>query len=96
MSDFIHDDFLLTTEPARRLYHAHAAGLPFIGMTTDSRSLLSMVRHEYFRRVLCDWLGHQVAAGMLPHDDQLLGRLVRDLCYDNARRWLFRKQTTLH
>ena len=60
----------------------------FIGMTTDSRSLLSMVRHEYFRRVLCDWLGDQVQAGTLPADDQLLGPLVRAVCYDNARRWL--------
>lgn len=60
----------------------------FIGMTTDSRSLLSMVRHEYFRRVLCDWLGDQVQAGTLPDDDQLLGPLVRAVCFDNARRWL--------
>ena len=61
----------------------------FIGMTTDSRSLLSMVRHEYFRRVLCDWLGDQVQAGALPDDDQLLGPLVRAVAYENARRWLF-------
>ncbi|MCH5373077.1 MAG: glucuronate isomerase [Planctomycetes bacterium] len=61
----------------------------FIGMTTDSRSLLSMVRHEYFRRVLCDWLGDQVQAGMLPDTDELLGPLVHAVCYDNARRWLF-------
>jgi glucuronate isomerase len=65
----------------------------FIGMTTDSRSLLSMIRHEYFRRVLCDWLGDHVAAGMLPDDDQLLGPLVRGVCYDNARRWLFPQGT---
>lgn len=61
----------------------------FIGMTTDSRSLLSMVRHEYFRRVFCDWLGGQVQAGTLPDDDRLLGPLVRAVAYDNARRWLF-------
>jgi len=61
----------------------------FIGMTTDSRSLLSMVRHEYFRRVLCDWLGDQVQAGALPADDQLLGPLVRAVSYENARRCLF-------
>lgn len=57
----------------------------FIGMTTDSRSLLSMSRHEYFRRVLCDWLGDQVHAGVLPDDDRLLGPLVRAVSYDNAR-----------
>lgn len=60
----------------------------FVGMTTDSRSLLSMTRHEYFRRVLCDWLGDQVQAGVIPSDDRLLDSLVRDLCYENARRWL--------
>ncbi len=60
----------------------------FIGMTTDSRSLLSMVRHDYFRRVLCDWLGDQVQAGTLPDDDRLLGPLVRAVCFENARRWL--------
>lgn len=56
----------------------------FIGMTTDSRSLLSMVRHEYFRRVLCDWLSEQVAAGAMPDDLAVLGPLVRAVCYENA------------
>lgn len=65
----------------------------FIGMTTDSRSLLSMVRHEYFRRVLCDWLGDQAAAGAYPEDDALLGPLVRAVCYENARRWILPDQT---
>ncbi|MCX7007263.1 MAG: glucuronate isomerase [Kiritimatiellaeota bacterium] len=61
----------------------------FIGMTTDSRSLLSMVRHEYFRRVLCDWLGDKVAAGELPAD---LGALVRAVCYENAKQWILGEQ----
>ncbi len=65
----------------------------FIGMTTDSRSLLSMTRHEYFRRVFCDWLGDQVQARSLPDDDQLLGPLVRAVAYENARRWLFPAET---
>ena len=60
-------------------------------MTTDSRSLLSMVRHEYFRRVFCDWLGDQVAAGSFPEDDDLLKNLVQDVCYLNARRWILPK-----
>lgn len=58
----------------------------FIGMTTDSRSWLSMVRHEYFRRVLCDWLGDKIEAGEWPSD---VGWLVRAICYDNARQWIF-------
>jgi len=57
----------------------------FIGMTTDSRCFLSMVRHEYFRRVLCDWLGEKVEDGELPSD---LGRLVRAVAYENARQWI--------
>jgi hypothetical protein len=64
------------------------ADLYLIGMTTDSRSLLSMSRHEYFRRVLCDWLGDQVEAGVLPHDDGLLGGLIRAICHANARAWV--------
>jgi glucuronate isomerase len=60
----------------------------FIGMTTDSRSLLSMVRHEYFRRILCAWIGEQVAAGTLPDAPADLALLVRNLTHANARRAL--------
>lgn len=60
----------------------------FIGMTTDSRSLLSMVRHEYFRRIFCDWLGAQVEAGALPDDPAALAALVLAVCHGNAQRAL--------
>jgi glucuronate isomerase len=60
----------------------------FIGMTTDSRCPLSMVRQEYFRRVFCDWLGGQVEAGTLPSDLDELGSLVRNISCENARRFL--------
>jgi glucuronate isomerase len=60
----------------------------FIGMVTDSRSFLSYPRHEYFRRVLCDILGQDVMRGELPNDDALLGRLIQDISYGNARRYL--------
>lgn len=56
----------------------------FIGMTTDSRSLLSMLRHDYFRRVLCGWLGKKVADGDFSDDFNLLARVVRKLSYENA------------
>jgi glucuronate isomerase len=59
----------------------------FVGMLTDSRSFLSFPRHEYFRRVLCDLLGSQVAAGELPEDYALLGTVVRDICWNNAVRY---------
>lgn len=66
--------------------HSLLANLP--GMTTDSRSLRSLVRHEYFRRVLCNWIGDQVGAGAFPTDSAQLGALVRALCYENARQML--------
>jgi glucuronate isomerase len=60
----------------------------FIGMVTDSRSFMSYPRHEYFRRVLCDIVGQDVARGELPDNDLLLGRLIQDICYRNARQFL--------
>ena len=56
-------------------------------MMTDSRSLLSMTRHELFRRILCDTLGRDVEAGLVPADDDLLGELVRDVCGRNSVAW---------
>jgi glucuronate isomerase len=56
----------------------------FVGMLTDSRSFLSYPRHEYFRRVLCNLLGNDVENGELPDDLDLLGGMVRDICYRNA------------
>jgi glucuronate isomerase len=56
----------------------------FVGMITDSRSFLSYSRHEYFRRVLCNLIGRDVANGELPRDSKLLGGMVRDICYHNA------------
>jgi glucuronate isomerase len=60
----------------------------FIGMVTDSRSFMSYPRHEYFRRVLCDIIGQDVMRGELPEDNALLGRLIQDICYSNAKRYL--------
>jgi glucuronate isomerase len=57
----------------------------FVGMLTDSRSFLSYTRHEYFRRVLCNLLGRDVVNGELPHDMALLGGMVRDISYRNAK-----------
>lgn len=56
----------------------------FVGMVTDSRSFLSFPRHEYFRRILCNFIGSAVDKGELPHDIAWLGQTVRDICYDNA------------
>jgi glucuronate isomerase len=56
----------------------------FVGMLTDSRSFLSYPRHEYFRRVLCNLLGNDVENGELPDDMELLGNMVKDICFRNA------------
>ena len=59
----------------------------FVGMITDSRSFLSFPRHEYFRRLICDILGSEMEQGLLPDDVGLVGSLVKDICYNNAKRY---------
>ena len=59
----------------------------FVGMVADSRSFLSFTRHEYFRRILCNLLGAEMAAGLLPRDFDLVGALVADVCFRNAERY---------
>jgi glucuronate isomerase len=59
----------------------------FVGMLTDSRSFLSYTRHEYFRRILCNLLGAEIEQGILPRDFDLVGGLVKDICYYNASRY---------
>ena len=56
----------------------------FVGMLTDSRSFLSYPRHEYFRRVLCNLLGNDVENGELPNDLEMIGNMVKDICWNNA------------
>jgi glucuronate isomerase len=60
----------------------------FLGMLTDSRSFMSYPRHEYFRRVLCDLFGKDVEAGEIPDDDGLVGPMIRNICYANAKQFL--------
>jgi glucuronate isomerase len=59
----------------------------FVGMLTDSRSFLSYPRHEYFRRVLCNILGRDVENGELPDDVELIGNMVKDICFLNAAQY---------
>jgi glucuronate isomerase len=56
-------------------------------MLTDSRSFLSYPRHEYFRRILCDLLGEWVQRGEVPMDEELLGAMVEDICFNNVARY---------
>ncbi len=60
----------------------------FIGMVTDSRSFLSYPRHDYFRRLTCNLLGHDVRRGLVPDDRAMLGRLVEAISFFNAREYL--------
>ena len=56
----------------------------FVGMVTDSRSFLSYTRHEYFRRILCNILGRDMEKGLIPNDMELIGTMVKDVCYNNV------------
>jgi glucuronate isomerase len=59
----------------------------FVGMLTDSRSFLSYARHEYFRRLLCNILGDEMVRGRIPNDMKLVGKMVEDISYNNARNY---------
>ena len=71
----------------------------FVGMLTDSRSFLSIPRHEYFRRILCNLLGNEVENDELPNDIEWIGKVVQDICYYNASNyfnWKEVKQSTIN
>ena len=57
----------------------------FVGMLTDSRSFLSYPRHEYFRRILCNILGNDIENGLIPNDLKLVGQMVENICFNNAK-----------
>ncbi|HJV46650.1 MAG TPA: glucuronate isomerase [Bacillota bacterium] len=59
----------------------------FVGMLTDSRSLLSYPRHEYFRRILCNLIGNWVENGEYPADFVVLGEIVKDICFNNIKHY---------
>lgn len=59
----------------------------FIGMLTDSRSFLSYPRHEYFRRILCNLFGEDIRNGELPNDIPWIGKIIQDICYNNAGKY---------
>lgn len=57
----------------------------FVGMTTDSRSLLSFVRHDYFRRILCAWTAEKIESGAFPNDAAFIRPMLENICHHNAR-----------
>ena len=60
----------------------------FVGMLTDSRSFLSYVRHDYFRRILCNLIGELVEDGEFEDDDRLLKEITAGICYRNIVNYL--------
>lgn len=59
----------------------------FVGMVTDSRSFLSFPRHEYFRRILCNYIGSEIEKGNIPDDDDLVRPLIEGVSYKNAKEY---------
>jgi glucuronate isomerase len=59
----------------------------FVGMLTDSRSFLSFPRHEYFRRILCNLFGQEIENGELPNDVPWIGKMIQDICFNNAHQY---------
>lgn len=68
-----------------RTYAAEGVLANFVGMLTDSRSFLSYTRHEYFRRILCDYIGGLVERGEYPNDEKTLGKIVSDISFYNTK-----------
>ena len=71
-------------EEQLRVYSRTAPLGCYVGMLTDSRSFLSYPRHEYFRRILCNFIGGLVEAGEFPWNEEALGELVKNICYKNS------------
>ena len=59
----------------------------FVGMLTDSRSFLSYPRHEYFRRIVCNMFGNEIEEGELPNDIAWTGKVIQDICFNNANQY---------
>lgn len=59
----------------------------FVGMVTDSRSFLSYPRHEYFRRIVCNFYGNLVDSGEIPNDNKLLKPVIEGICYYNSKQY---------
>lgn len=62
----------------------------FVGMLTDSRSFVSYPRHEYFRRTLCNLVGNDIEAGLIPYEGfekERVREMIEDICYNNAKQF---------
>ena len=82
------DHFLGMTDQLENLA-AYSLMPQFIGMTTDSRNVLSFSRHDYFRRILCNWLADKTLRGQFPADEAYLGKIAADISFNNAYKWFY-------
>ncbi len=78
------NDNLIGMEEHLRSYCAQSPLPSFVGMLTDSRCFLSYTRHEYFRRIFCNYLGTEVERGRFPDDRRVLKDIIEKVCYKNA------------
>ena len=74
-------------EEQLRVYSRTAPLGCYVGMLTDSRSFLSYPRHEYFRRILCNYVGGLVEQGEFPWNEELLGTMIKNICWNNAQKF---------
>ena len=74
-------------EEQLRVYSRTAPLGCYVGMLTDSRSFLSYPRHEYFRRILCNYVGNLVEQGEFPWNEELLGTMIKNICWNNAHKF---------
>lgn len=58
-------------------------------LTCHDHGLVAPCEHEYFRRVLCRWIGHQVQGGLLAQDVPGLSRLIECVCLTNTEHFLY-------
>lgn len=80
---WFHDHFDGMTQQMKSLANLGVLSR-FVGMLTDSRSFLSYPRHEYFRRILCELVGGWIADGKAPTDYDTIGKIISNICFDNA------------
>ena len=79
------NDNLLGMEEHLKSLCAQSSLPCFMGMLTDSRCFLSYTRHEYFRRIFCNYLGTEVERGRFPNDKRILKDIIERVCYKNSR-----------
>ena len=87
---FMDKDFLLYNPTAKQLYHEYAAKMPILDYhchVSPREELDEIIRHEYFRRILCQLIGEWVEMGEYPADMATLGVMVEDICHNNAKRY---------